>query len=271
MSDITEERPTEIVSCFDDNQPTVIISPKPGPLPDPRPTAVSGHTPEASPLDPEADLLDPLFETWEIEPTVIDPEILWANQRTRSQRMRVGTGIVLLVLAGLATYLNQDATEEHSPPLQESVAVAEQAPDPAIQELGLPTAAPVVSPPNPEPPAAAPEVAEPEPDTTPPQATKARVTSTRSLPPSPAKDISRGWQAIERGDFRAARSSFVEALAIGPSSAEAHYGLGYSAASQGDTSLAMDSYCRALTHAGSDVGLRREVQGLLTGLDGSCP
>ena len=79
-----------------------------------------------------------------------------------------------------------------------------------------------------------------------------------------------GWTALGQGDVRKARGYFVDAVAAQPTLADAHYGLGYTAATQGDRPTAIRHYCKALEFGRGNQEIERDVPPLLKQVDGSC-
>jgi Tfp pilus assembly protein PilF len=68
----------------------------------------------------------------------------------------------------------------------------------------------------------------------------------------------------------AARGFFVDAVAANSRHADAHYGLGYTAATQGDHPTAIRHYCKALEHGSGNLEIERDVPPLLKQVGGSC-
>jgi Flp pilus assembly protein TadD len=63
---------------------------------------------------------------------------------------------------------------------------------------------------------------------------------------------------------------FIEALALDPKNADAHYGMGYAALRQGDTATALRKFCQARQYAGNNADLAREVENLIAANNGTC-
>ena len=122
-----------------------------------------------------------------------------------------------------------------------------------------------------------PPASEPEPEPEPEPVAVAPAPKPAPEPEIPSDNMSAadfekaGWSAIESGNWDKARQEFVEAVFMSPGSADAHYGLAYAAQKQGDRNTAIRHYCQALQAGASDAGLQAEVNGLLKGLDGTCP
>jgi len=79
--------------------------------------------------------------------------------------------------------------------------------------------------------------------------------------------VNAGWKKVGTDDA-AAVALFEKALAKDSSHADANYGLGYALLSMGNTSGAQKHLCKALS--GGDVGINREVNGLLQKNSLSC-
>ena len=146
-----------------------------------------------------------------------------------------------------ATELFDDEPEPERKPERAAVSAA-TSPPPSSEPERKPASAAVTPPPKPEP--------------------KPEVPSDSQ---SAADFEKAGWSAIESGNWDKARQEFVEAVFMSPGSADAHYGLAYAAQKQGDRNTAIRHYCQALQAGAGDAGLQAEVNGLLKGLDGSCP
>ena len=102
--------------------------------------------------------------------------------------------------------------------------------------------------------------------------------TTAPKPPEPEPAIcatakacsDRGWKAIGAGDYSEGRIMFIEALALDPKNADAHYGMGYAALRQGDTATALRKFCQARQYAGNNADLAREVAELIAANNGTC-
>ena len=79
-----------------------------------------------------------------------------------------------------------------------------------------------------------------------------------------------GWSSLGAKQYEQARREFVEAVALAPTDADAHYGLAYAAQKQGDTATSVRHYCKALKYGSRDRDLQLEVEALLGQLGGSC-
>ena len=93
-----------------------------------------------------------------------------------------------------------------------------------------------------------------------------RTTPSRSA----AQWVDEGWKRLETRDLRGSRQAFVEALSQEPRNADAHYGLGYAAQTQGDHPFAIKHYCMALDNAGGRQEILRDVPALLKSINGTC-
>ena len=82
--------------------------------------------------------------------------------------------------------------------------------------------------------------------------------------------VNRGWSKADRSDYSTAAELFGLAAQADPSSAGAHFGIGYVAESTGRPDDAYRSYCVAWAYSGGDVDLQREIQGRLRMLNRSC-
>lgn len=163
-------------------------------------------------------------------------------------------------------------------------------PDPAPTTLAPEVAPAEAQPASPSTPPAAPAEATP---TTPPPADPAKpapsapsapsaekatkaATPPKAPPPEPSACSSAkscadlGWKAIGAGDYGEGRVMFIEALAIDPKNADAHYGMGYAALRQGDTATALRKFCQARQYAGNNADLAREVENLIAANNGTC-
>jgi hypothetical protein len=96
-----------------------------------------------------------------------------------------------------------------------------------------------------------------------------------SKQPSPPKTAAavtqRGWRAVDRKRYAEAEQHFNSALKLRAAYAPATYGLGYVAHRRGDANGAKVQFCKALSNAGSDVDLKREIEAGLRKMNASCP
>ena len=92
----------------------------------------------------------------------------------------------------------------------------------------------------------------------------------RTKPKAPGVDVDDGWAAVQTGDYDKARLVFVEAVAMRPGDADAHYGLGYSAQRQGDDATAIRHYCKALKLAPENREIQQTATSLLSSLNATC-
>ncbi len=200
-----------------------------------------------------------------------------------------------------------EPTAEPTAPVAEPAPV--EKPAPAVASVA-PSPTPATTAPQPQTPRAAPRPEpkpEPEPEPEPEPAPRARAEppapATRSAPPvsespeSPwgattssaqpepepepepiqvddgptAREYAdSGWSALGAKDYGKARGEFVEAIALAPKDADAHYGLAYAAHKQGDIATSVRHYCKALRFGSSDRDLQLEVQSLLDQLGATC-
>jgi len=72
---------------------------------------------------------------------------------------------------------------------------------------------------------------------------------------------------VESNPVQAAET-FKKALAVEPSNSEALYGLGYAYLGMNKVSEAIDPLCKAIR--GGDIGIQREIRGILSRKDLSC-
>jgi hypothetical protein len=92
----------------------------------------------------------------------------------------------------------------------------------------------------------------------------------RTKPKAPGVNVDDGWAAVQTGDYNRARLVFVEAVAMRPGDADAHYGLGYSAQRQGDDATAIRHYCKALKLAPGNREIQQTATSLLSSLNATC-
>jgi tetratricopeptide (TPR) repeat protein len=188
-------------------------------------------------------------------------------------------------VADAETAVSPPTAEEVPPEPKPQPAKTETAPTPKAETE--PKAEPEPKPepkPEPEP--------EPEPKVTPPTtssaaspwgtSTSTATTSTAKEPtpkPKPLPDdngkssrvyAEAGWSSLGAKNYSKARSDFIEAVAISPSDADAHYGLAYAAQKQGDVATSVRHYCKALKHGSGDRDLQLEVKSLLDQLGAAC-
>ena len=79
-----------------------------------------------------------------------------------------------------------------------------------------------------------------------------------------------GWKAMDKGDVESAHGFFSRALQKDPNAGWALYGRGYANEKLGDKVSAKADYCTALSGAGTDTELSRELAGGLRRLGGGC-
>ena len=145
-------------------------------------------------------------------------------------------------------------------------------------------APPKVEPPPTEPPKAEPPKAEPpkaeahsEPSATKPReasppAARAEAPKAENKPRgSAASLIKKGWTEIDAGNYSSAETLFQAAVAVSPSSAAAHYGLGYAYEKRRDIANAGNEYCAAQQFNTKDEDLARELTGRLSVIGRTCP
>ena len=83
--------------------------------------------------------------------------------------------------------------------------------------------------------------------------------------------IDAAWAEMDRGDPFAAATLFKKALSQSPGNTDANYGLGYVLLRQGKKGDALTHLCKALANARGDSGITRDVNGLLSANEMSCP
>ncbi|MBK9367035.1 MAG: tetratricopeptide repeat protein [Deltaproteobacteria bacterium] len=197
-----------------------------------------------------------------------DPEESFAAGGRWGNRALFGAAIVLLL--GIAWWTSRPDPNP-GPPTPTPAAPVVEAPAPTTPETA-PT-------PTPEAPAAPTAVDPPKPTPPPSQAGAAKTPATtppKPPPPEPAvcatakscSDL--GWKAIGAERYGDGRVMFIEALAIDPKNADAHYGMGYAALRQGDTATALRKFCQARQYAGNNADLAAEVQALIVANNGTC-
>lgn len=76
---------------------------------------------------------------------------------------------------------------------------------------------------------------------------------------------------MDRGSLSKAAGHFESAIAKQPNNAEARFGFGYVSEKQGNRDRALNQYCKALSLAGGNVSVSREVEGRLRELKHTCP
>lgn len=123
---------------------------------------------------------------------------------------------------------------------------------------------------------ATPEASKPDGSAAPPAEDAAAKPPEPTTPRTPAKKTAttvteRGWRSVDRKRWADAEKYFVDALKLRPNHAPASYGLGYISQQRGDTNAAKTYYCKALSDAGRDVDLKREVEAGLRKLGATCP
>jgi tetratricopeptide (TPR) repeat protein len=247
------------------------------------------------PAEPSLDSLGGEFGDYERAEGVValqgapEDDLAWVEDRSGRRLRRFATlAVVLLIVVAGAVFLTWSPQAPEDPALADQPEVPEsaeapeeapeivEAPEEAPEVVGAPEEAPeVVEAPEEAPevveaPEKAPEVAE-APEKAPEKAPEA--VSTREAAPagrSASAWTEAGWTKMEGGDFRGARAAFVEALAKDPRHADALYGLGYAAQTQGDRSFAIRQYCLAIDNANGRQDILREVPALLNSLGGSC-
>ena len=224
-----------------------------------------------------------------------EDDLAWNEDKTaRQTRLLVTFGVVLLGIVLLAVYLLtkdngvteppvvgdevvdvepvEDPVVDEDPPEDPSAGPSEDpSEDPVVDED--PVEDPVV---DEDPPELTPVIPKPEPkedpvvvedeDFVPPKPVTGRTAATKSA----REWVDEGWSRMETGDFRSSRQAFVEALAVEPSNADAHYGLGYAAMSQRDNAFAIKHYCLALENAGGRREILIDVPALLKNIGGTC-
>ena len=213
-------------------------------------------------------------------------DLAWAEDKAdRRAHVAIAIGtLAVLLLVGGAWWLMRPPPEVADVPVQTAVAGVEQ------PEVLAPEVPEVVEPEVPE--VVEPEVVEPEvpdaPDVVEPEKLEPMPPAPKPpapKPPGPKKPVkpppkpkvnnagalaSKGWSALGQGDVGAARGFFVDALAANSRHADAHYGLGYTAATQGDHPTAIRHYCKALEHGSGNLEIERDVPPLLKQVGGSC-
>lgn len=140
------------------------------------------------------------------------------------------------------------------------------------QAIATKPAEPVVPEANPEPKPAPNVEPKPEPKPAPKPAPKVEP----KPKPKPAQTgnasdlrswIDDGWNMVESSPSQAAEQ-FNKALAVAPANSEALYGLGYAYLGLNKISEALDPLCKAIR--GGDIGIQREIRGILSRKDLSC-
>lgn len=151
-----------------------------------------------------------------------------------------------------ASYRPRVSSDEQPPPVHASPILEEPEVLPTASSIDRPAEPPDEAPPDetPETPVAEPPV---------------------PAPTSAVAYLKDGWSALDTRDFAAARVAFQEALEIEPTSGGAHYGLGQVAERTKDFQTAIFHYSRALALAGSNAGMRAEVQASLSRVSAAQP
>ena len=245
--------------------------------------ALANLPPMASPFDDE-----PLLE---IPAAGSAAGLDWAEEDTHR---KPATGGLLLFVAALtllavgaawwiisgpgATQPAPAADLAASAPLDPPTPAAVAGPkSPATPEPPAPPAADPAPPTNPQDAIAPPDPNRPfDPSPTAAPADAPAATPTRRPPPeaAPGSDVralvNRGWTKADRKDYSSAGELFGLAAQADPSSAGAHFGIGYVAEYTQRPNDAYRSYCVAWAYAGNDVDLKREIQGRLRMLNRSC-
>ncbi len=232
--------------------------------------------PDPVPPEPEDQGITDLDEDFRKHFDADGSELAWVEDRSsRRLQMVVAATVLLLVFGGLAWWSNQEPQGSSSPPPS---TLGEQGPaelqpeppsDPPSEQDAVDPDPPEPDPPEPDPP--------PDPPAE-PQVVQAEPAEDVAKPkPKPKPQVSgaaaltkKGWNALGQGDVRKARGYFVEAVAAEPTLADAHYGLGYTAATQQDRPTAIRHYCKALEHGRGNLDIERDVPPLLKQIDGSC-
>jgi predicted Zn finger-like uncharacterized protein len=141
-------------------------------------------------------------------------------------------------------------------------------------------APPPAEPPKVEAPAAEAPKAEPpkEPAAPKPRASTESSTPRAEAPKAESKPrgsaaslIKKGWAEIDAGNYSSAEANFQAAVAASPSSAAAHYGLGYAYEKRRDIANAGNEYCAAQQFNTKDEDLARELTGRLSVIGRTCP
>jgi Flp pilus assembly protein TadD len=221
-------------------------------------------------------------EEWPTEQMGLDDDLEWVSAKQQKQRIVLGLVLVILIgitaktvysmrsgpeelsttveLAAVDTPEEVDAEEDNLELAPEELEDNEEAVE--AEEEELVSSATVAS----------------EPATT----TRARPANTtptptaRRSPPPPREPetatafITSGRESMAEGDYRAARFSFLEAVAIEPQNPEANHGLAFAAHRQNDIPFAMRYYCRALELAQPSSALANDIQSSLDDLHLEC-
>lgn len=234
------------------------LSAEPRLLVTPRPAAVEQEEVELPPMRDE------------------EPEELPAAGASWGTRLLFGAALALLLGIGWWSFRpSPNPTTPPAAPIPEAAGHDASTPPPEA----TPTTPPAEA--TPTTPAPDPTKAQTTPsEATPTKATKAPATTPTTPKPAPAADPAScasakacadlGWKAIGTGDYSLGRIMFIEALAIDPKNADAHYGMGYAALRQGDTATALRKFCQARQYAGNNAELAREVDNLITANNGTC-
>ena len=203
-------------------------------------------------------------------------DISW-NEEAQSRRAVIAavSVVVVLLLLGVAWALMRPPVAEPvaqvDPPVEQPDEPPADVDEPPVEE---PPAEVVEEPPVEEPPAEVVEEPPPKeatPKKDPPKKDPPKKAAPKAPPAGNASALSKkGWHALGQGDLPGAREFFVDALASNPRYADAHYGLGYTAATQGDSPTAIRHYCKALENGRGNLEIERDVPPLLKQVGGSC-
>jgi len=226
-------------------------------------------------------------DTWEVPNTSRGPLVV------------AFVATLLIVVAIIAYLLWPPSTPQKSEPDLGSILPSEPveqpapvAPEPGAEPAGTEAAAAAETPadeaaaepePSAEPEPGGTASAEPAPAPEPEGAASAEPVPSSAPPPSPepapspapaptrsvAELVDAGWSQGDAGDYAAAARTFRQAVAQDPSSADAHYGLGYALVETGHASDAIPHLCEA--RAKGDLETRREAGGILEKNHLTCP
>jgi outer membrane biosynthesis protein TonB len=228
-----------------------------------------------------------------------DEDLAWVSNKKKTRRIVLG--LLLLTLATLTGKLIMDRIARSPATTSTAIAASQDDPQTVVQVDRPPNEsrkseerpAPEAEAVKPE--AAKPEAAKPEkvktatkrPSVKKPapqpaaqdpgaQARRAKAAkeaaAKRGPQPKTAADfVDRGRQAIQQGDYNAARIHYLEAVFMEPSNAAANQGLAFAALEQGDQSFAVIHFCKALRLSPPTSSLAKETHKTLANLNEKCP
>ena len=223
-----------------------------------------------------------------------DEDLAWVSNKKKTRRIVLG--LLLLTLATLTGKLIMDRIARSTATTSTAIASSQDAPNESSKSEEKPAPeSEAVKPEKVKPEAAKPEAAKPEkvktvakrPSVKKPapqpaaqdpgaQARRAKAAkeaaAKRGPQPKTAADfVDRGRQAIQQGDYNAARIHYLEAVFMEPSNAAANQGLAFAALQQGDQSFAVIHFCKALRLSPPTSSLAKETHKTLAKLNEKCP